>query len=230
MHEFRSYLKNLAEIQQKKGLSIDALEGYPLCGMKHLDILESLLGRKCFAGVTTLTVSSNGDLRPCSHLDIVYGNIFSEELLSAWQKMDNWRKGKFLPPTCLACPLLKNCGGGCRMEAKTRFGKLEAMDPYASPEDIQYCLQILKKNSKPPSLEGLGGRNSFTINKGVRWREESFGSIVMMGKTRIYLDKEGTNALRVINKLKKFSIKDIEWGDLNSEEFLSTLFQKKVIL
>jgi len=230
LEEFRNYLRDLLRVEHEFGMKIDALSAYPLCGLGNLETYQQFIGRRCLAGVTTFTIGSDGNVRPCSHLDISYGNIFDDDVKNIWNKMDDWRKGKFLPALCKTCPLLPFCGGGCRMEAKMRFGDLQAMDPYASANDVKFCFQQFKKihRKKPKKRQKI---SIFVLNK-VKRREEFFGSIVMAGKSsKIFLDHNGTKLLRQLQQGKIYNIdgQDLNWGDLDPQNFISELAEKKIV-
>ncbi len=233
LEEFRRYLNDLYEAAKEFNLAVDVLESYPLCGIRDLDIYKKFLGRKCLAGVTNCTIGSDGSVRPCSHLDISYGNIFYEELNAIWGKMENWRKGEFLPTICKQCQLIGLCGGGCRMEAKMRQGKISEPDPYSAPEDVKFCLRFLKEevNKRKEIIDLKKNTDFFMLNEN-RWREESFGTVVTVGKKQyIFLDHNGTSVFKQFRRGVVYNIHnaDIKWGVLKPENFISELAKKKVI-
>lgn len=177
--EFREYLNTLYTVGVEARISVGVLESYPLCGMGDMKKYQAFTGRHCLAGVTTLTVASNGAIRPCSHLDIVYGNLLEENLNEIWGRMAEWRNGGLLPRICQSCKALPWCGGGCRMEAKMRNGALNAPDPYVAPEDVD---RIFTELTTP-----RGARTApevpeqFRLSPRARFRPEAFGGIVFIG-------------------------------------------------
>lgn len=80
--DFRAYLRELHDVGKEQQMNVGVLESYPLCAIKEVDEFKAFTGRRCLAGVTTLTVAADGNIRPCSHLDVSYGNIFSDNLIS----------------------------------------------------------------------------------------------------------------------------------------------------
>ncbi|MEM2907833.1 MAG: radical SAM protein [Candidatus Hadarchaeales archaeon] len=85
----------------------------------------------CTAGVSILCVSADGNVLPCSRLQLMLGNVrettlreiwYSSELLAALRDRDNL-KGR-----CGACDY-KNWCGGCRAMAFARSGDFLAEDP-----------------------------------------------------------------------------------------------------
>jgi len=187
--QFNAYLRDLLLVTKELGIKAGFLECYPLCGIEDAYKFKEFLGRKCFAGVTSMTISPNGEARACSHLDSIYGNIFEETMPDIWEKMSHWAKQDYLPDTCRSCSILNQCGGGCRMEAKMQNGGINNLDPYARPQNLQQIISGLKQpeervlNPEPELCE------SFQINKRARIRKEDFGSIVFIGSTLAgYLD------------------------------------------
>jgi len=79
-NDFQSYLNDLYNFGQDEGMKVGILESYPLCAIKEANRYRDFVGRRCLAGVTGATVAVDGNVRPCSHLDISYGNLFDEEL------------------------------------------------------------------------------------------------------------------------------------------------------
>lgn len=230
LEDFRNYLEDLYSVGQEFNLNVDVLESYPLCGIKEVVKYKQFTGRKCLAGVTTFTVSSNGDVRPCSHLDVSYGNIFTEDINNVWMKMEKWRNGDFLPQDCRVCKLLKVCGGGCRMEAKMRIGSLSALDPYSLPDDVSFCNEILKSHRRKD--ERIKKSVSiFVLNK-VKWRKEPFGAIILASKrSRVFLDENGANVFAQFKEGVVYDVGDktLNWQGLNLQDFLLELAEKKVI-
>lgn len=227
--EFQRYLRDLSDVQKEYGLKVDFLEGYPLCGIKHLEQFEHLLGRKCLAGVTTCTISTDGEVRPCSRLDQSYGNMFRERLTDIWKRMTEWRDGSILPVSCRSCEISNLCGGGCRMESKMRSGgDICAMDPYANLENVHESHRVLTEMKRDVPV--IGGGFAFTLADGLRWRPESFGAIVVgkSAKSRMFLNHDGLQVFLQIQSGEKYHLDDhrIAWGKVNPSDFLQMLLVK----
>jgi len=229
LQDFRDYLAELHAIGEQERISVGVLESYPLCAIKEVKRYKSFIGRHCLAGVTTLTIAPNGDVRPCSHLDVVYGNILNENIDVIWQRMQEWRDGSLLPIECRSCKILAWCGGGCRMEAKMRNGSLTALDPYAVLDDVDYAASELAKIEQrelfplPPV---------FQINPNTRWRKERFGAVVFVGnRFRCYLNIAAAKFLQELSGNKLYRINDFN-GKVkgNLEEFLRRLYSNQIII
>jgi pyrroloquinoline quinone biosynthesis protein E len=228
LQEFRSYLEDLYLVGSDEKMVVDVLSCYPLCGIKEVNRYQAFADRRCMAGVNTLTISATGDIRPCSHLDISYGNLLQDNLSEVWKRMTEWRDGSMMPVVCKTCKILPWCGGGCRMEAKTRNGSSSETDPYISIPDIDYVFGQLTSRKKPtPSLPSV-----VCLNRKMRWRPEEFGAAVFVG-TRFgcYLNHKG---LALIQSLQPNA--DILTADLvkrlgvGQEKFVIGLVERKVLV
>lgn len=231
MAEFRGYLHDLYMVEKELNMRIDALESYPLCGIKEINTHKEITNRRCLAGITACTIASDGSMRPCSHLDMSYGNLLKEDIYSIWKKMEEWRIGKFLPYTCKQCSLLALCGGGCRIEAKTRYGDLSAMDPYSSPKDVKFCRHLIKLRKKKQPGNLAKNINYFMLND-IRWRKEIFGAIIAVNKkTHVFLNHEGTSVFRQFRKNYLYTLDDnkINWESLDPALFVAGLSKRGVI-
>ncbi|MBI2628139.1 MAG: radical SAM protein [Candidatus Niyogibacteria bacterium] len=229
LQDFRDYLAELHAVGKQEKISVGILESYPLCAIKEVRHYKSFIGRRCSAGVTTLTIASNGDVRPCSHLDVIYGNIFNENIDIVWGRMQEWRNGSLLPSECCSCKILTWCGGGCRMEAKMRNNSLTTADPYAVPHDAKYAASELARieQEKPSSLPLM-----FQLNPKARWRNENFGAAVFVGQRfRCYLNAIAVKFLQSLRKNQLYQISDFNGkfeGDL--EWFLKRLYNNQIIM
>jgi radical SAM protein with 4Fe4S-binding SPASM domain len=225
--EFRQYLNDLSLAGETLGIKVDALEGYPLCGVKDLAKHHFANHRRCTAGINSMAIGSDGNVRPCSHFDTVYGNLLTEDLSVVWDRFSDWRAGMYLPPVCKSCKLLGVCGGGCRMEAKMRSGNVSGPDPYCVPEDVDSALtslQIHISSQHNTDLDILGGA-VFSVQT-YRQRSEPFGlTIRIEGNPHMYLSHKGAQVFRQLIPNTPYIIGDsrINWGPLNPLDFVRGL-------
>ncbi len=229
VQEFRDYLDELHDIGEKEHIGVGVLESYPLCAIKEIKKYKDFTGRRCMAGVTTITVAADGSVRPCSHLDVGYGNIFNEDLDVIWKRMQEWRNGDFLPTRCRTCKLLSQCGGGCRMEAKMRSGSFASLDPYVSLEDVEYAAsQLVKAERQQCTHLPL----AFKVNPKVRWRTEAFGAVVFIGsRFKCYLNAAATKLLQNLVFGRSYQLSDFaeSFGD-NVDHFLEKLYNRQLFV
>lgn len=127
-------LDDLSSLEKHEEMKVGILECYPLCAYKK-NIYHFARKRNCSAGITTCTISTNGDVRPCSHSDAVFGNINKNTLSEIWLKMLPLRGKNMLPPECISCNYLQKCTGGCRVDSRYCFGSSNSLDPYAIPKE-----------------------------------------------------------------------------------------------
>ncbi|MFH0874076.1 MAG: radical SAM protein [Candidatus Komeilibacteria bacterium] len=125
-------IKELIRIKEKLRMEVDIFEALPKCIFPPYvrDAGYSFVSRCCQAGKTVASIANNGDIRPCSHNPKIYGNLLSEPLETIWEKMSEWRDTQTTPDRCLACGLVTNCFGGCRITAKALTGHDKGEDPW----------------------------------------------------------------------------------------------------
>lgn len=158
---------NILRIQDDMGVGI--LECYPLCSYGLPEKYPFVATRKCSAGITTVTIGSDGGIRPCSHSDKIYGNISKEGLHKSWELMGDQRDGTTLPEVCRKCSLFTQCSGGCRVDAFYCSHKYDALDPYANVGMV--------KDINPPKndIELVPYEQKFYVNLRLKTRTESIG-------------------------------------------------------
>lgn len=176
-------MESLVELRDSHGMDVGILECYPLCGYKNQARFSFAAGRRCSAGITTCTISAGGDIRPCSHSDETYGNIVPDGLANAWRSMSAWRDGSRVPQECRCCKLLSRCSGGCRVDAKYCSGRYDAMDPYASKDEIA---DVILSEDLAPALEPV---QRMIVNPNLKSRVEEFGVLIAD------IERSGTPAL-----------------------------------
>lgn len=224
-------LEALLKVQEELGLQTEILECYPLCLIGDAQKFAGFVKRNCSAGVTTMAIGANGEMRPCIHSDEVSGNIFQEGLEEGWEKMSHWRDGSLIPKACQECRYLQQCTAGCRVEAQY-FGNIAGMDPYASsPEDV---LSLQKK--EPIVIPKTLFEERLMINPLLKMRTEDFGGIVE-GRNKSYLFLN-VDSYKLIKRLKEretpFSVAEISLDyDVKPEqviEFFAYLYDNNIVL
>lgn len=136
--EITEVVDTLVSIHKEFNIHVDIMEALPKCIFSK-EVLESdfaFLKRRCQAGRNVISVSCNGDVRPCAHNNDVYGNILQDSIEVIWEKMRKWRENKFVPNKCLGCGYVDRCLGGCRTSAYAYNGEWDAPDFWSrSPLD-----------------------------------------------------------------------------------------------
>lgn len=92
----------------------------------------------CTAGVSILCISADGNILPCSRLQIALGNVREVSLSDIWYSSEDLamlRDRDNLKGKCGACRY-KNWCGGCRAMALARLGDHFAEDPSCWIEEV----------------------------------------------------------------------------------------------
>jgi radical SAM protein with 4Fe4S-binding SPASM domain len=85
----------------------------------------------CTGGITLLCISADGNLMPCSRLQLVLGNVREDSLMDVWyssEVLNTLRDRDNLKGKCSSCKY-KNWCGGCRAMALAKYGDYLAEDP-----------------------------------------------------------------------------------------------------
>lgn len=223
--QIKGSMDALLQLQKDLGLWVEILETYPLCFIQDLEKYQQFTRRNCTAGIFNCSISPDGNVRPCAHADMSYGNLFEKSLRECWLAMQEWRDGIFLYEACKACPYLLQCSGGCRMDAKIFHGDIRGRDPLmTSPEKIKPLIDSSVSNLYIP--ERLRLKNDVQI------RIEEFGGALKYNDELVFLDKEGYNAaLKLLSIRTAFEWRKVELAGVSEEDreiFFRILYDKKM--
>ncbi len=109
----------------------------------RIQALAGILSEGCSAGITVISIRSNGDVKPCDLMPITIGNIKKKSFKDVWLRNDclrRLRNRKNVKGWCASCPFLVNCGG-CRSRAYAYFGDLFESDPNCLYEKkVKVCI------------------------------------------------------------------------------------------
>jgi radical SAM protein with 4Fe4S-binding SPASM domain len=125
---------------------------------------------KCSGGKTTAAISCYGDVRFCPHDTYIWGNILHEDLKFIWKRIVDWRDGIPVPPECINCSIVADCGGGCRVASKLYFNDFGAKDPWARNPLTNYQRKVISNEFDPES--------EYKLPSDIRWRKEN-GSFLL---------------------------------------------------
>lgn len=203
--EFHQMLWDLLWIRDTYNIRVESLEHYPACAFPDNETRTAFGSRNCLAGKTGATIGFDGQIRPCSHAHVTYGNVL-QGLQSAWEAIDEWRNGDMVPTTCeSSCEAyaLQTCGGGCRIDAYTTQGDIKASDPYClgrTPTTV--------RNREPLPSVPLDAR--FEVPQGVRFRAEDFGYVLFRSPSKwTVVDRNMYTILRGSDGWRPFGVQDI---------------------
>lgn len=228
--EFKDYLSSLADSGYMYDIPIGALTVYPLCGVKNVYEYFMTFGKKCSAGVTVAVISARGEMRACTHIQESVGNIFSENLLALWDKMDSWRDGTLLPVICKNCKALAICGGGCRADAQATYKSLSANDPLISEKDVDVAIKGYQRvlDSRIKKIFNIEIASFLKVNTDLRYRLESFGSVWFLHNRCVGIFNENTTKLLI--QISDQIINSIDLVKIIPEVFLNDLVEKQILV
>jgi len=170
-------LDALLTLQDEFGLSVESLCPPMPCIFDDPAKYLTFFHRSCVGGRNTFSVSSDGEVRPCSHSDEKYGNILSDDLESILSKMTKWRDSSLIPEDCKECSEAVYCRGGCRIAALATSKNLKGNHPY-----FEKPLKTKIQRYKEQPLLNLDGMRARSRKGTIRYREE------FNGMTTVYLN------------------------------------------
>ena len=171
--EVRWSLAELMRIEKQFDMPTDILGCYPRCLFADTDAYRRFSYRACAAGFTTATIGTDGSVRPCSHIEMSYGNVFREPFSVIWKRMSGWRKNEFIPEKCRDCSIVVACRGGCRVN--TREQGLRNMDMHADPARLK---NVPKKKPVRPLKMKNEMHGAVMVCPEARFRSEAFGALI----------------------------------------------------
>lgn len=194
--ELRTSLSILYELKERWGYQVDVFEHYPWCALSDVKKYRYLSRRKCTAGVTSASIGSSGDLRPCGHSSLTYGNVFEEGLQKPWSRMTAWREQKFTS-VCQSCRHYRSCTGGCAVDA---LNSKNGVDHHMTDE--RDVLTIPEQENILPVAGGV----SFGVVPDIILRDEIFGGTVTAKNSgAIFVDHRTFEILKVLRLRKTFT-------------------------
>ena len=192
-------LEDLINLSKDFNIIVDSLQPLPFCmyPKEKIEKYKQFLKRSCAAGKTTATISPNGELRPCSHAQQLYGNVFERSIKEVWNDMQLWRSMDIMPDKCKPCDVLNDCMAGCRTSAEYYNGSIKAEDPLTT-EAIKNGKSILNVTSLNEKTIKSGNRYKITENIKYRHEGDNIYTVYHSGKT-CFVDE---NILKVITASK----------------------------
>jgi len=136
MPDFREYLESLKKLQEHGvGFETELCSVHPWGpGTRHNRHAVVSHNFGCGAGNTSCSISSGGDVSPCSFLgkEYVGGNLRNSTFASIWNKGNTFTAIRKLSgdSSCENCGEYDVCGGGCRARALASAGRINAADPW----------------------------------------------------------------------------------------------------
>lgn len=177
--EVRQVIEDLIWAYEEFEIDVDIMESIPKCIMpqRAFDLELPFIFRSCHAGKSNGTISTQGDIRPCSHNPLTFGNILNDKIGDVWDQMHNWRETSGnIHKDCLGCDVFNYCGGGCRVDAAVREQQLDAAHPYMT--------EILTEPKVKPLMVHLTSDKMIRPARSFQSRKEGDGWLVAPGNPR----------------------------------------------
>lgn len=231
--ECKIMLKTLSRIGRELGMKVDVLEPIArclFCEKEEDEFTQFFYRRNCAAAIMSCAISSTGNMRPCIHSDVEFGNVLIDGLIAVWKKMDSWTSHKILPKECQSCPAVVVCEGGCRMAAKLVNGSYDARDMYMTGP-----IRNLDRIAKLPKNEDrriISISRRIHCNNTCKLRKEEFGYIVMSGYGVFFISESACEFVEYLKNLGSFTIKDLLTEGYREEDvapIISNLLKSNII-
>ncbi|MCF7820711.1 MAG: radical SAM protein [Candidatus Pacebacteria bacterium] len=231
--EVKRLVDDLIWVHDNLKMNVDIFEALPKCifSEETLNRGFKFTKRKCQAGITTISVSPEGNIMPCPNNTMVYGNILKDDFQKVWHKMSNWKKRAYAPKECSECSLLKICFGACRVNAKSVNGTLDSPDPWMS-QPLNYQLDSDKINYKWNENDTLSMAGELQYR-----REDEMYYLIAVKKRNNYVkvNKELFNFLLTLNNGTFYKLIDLAGSKkvFSSNEFqkiINFLLVKKIVI
>ena len=167
--QLEAVFDKLLYIEDDLRLNVSTLEFYPYCAFNQEKHFYKFGNKMCSAGKTEAAISYDGNIKPCPHTVVSYGNI-NDGLRTAWKAMNSdWRTEKLIPDVCSECGYRILCAGGCKQEAYNCFHSLGSIDPLADP----IC------GYKRTKKERVNLKEYYTVNANIKVRKENNNNVIL---------------------------------------------------
>lgn len=217
-------LEELKRAMDDFGTTGIPLNNYPHCVLMNEDY-KFFLKRACSAGVNFCSITPEGDVSSCPHLENNYGNLFEENLFTIWDRMEDWRDGSYIPEECDPCVVKENCRGGCRAHALAD-GDIMLPDPLMTSPILML--------PEPDPIELVDENKLYSVDRTIRYRTEEFGALLFKRFPIVpYIDHSGFNLLKFLLSEGQFSVKNLEdrfKSDGKIHQFVSFLDSKDCLI
>lgn len=226
--QIKKVLNDLVRVRTD-GMIVDVLEPLVHCifnAEERLRFAEFLSHRSCSAGISDLVISPDGFTRPCILATESSGNLLTDGWDKCWDAMSGWCSQELLPNECLACSLVDYCGGGCRVAALAKSGRINGRDPYMTEAVAESEIAAPVERS---ALQ-FDTETNLSFTEKALTRSEDFGCVLFCGKRFMFLDHDGAAFVHYLLQRGTFSIdsigKDIAVDTEDLRDFLSVLVDK----
>ena len=132
LEEFKKSATALLGLKNQSAARVDVLAPFNFIkDDQYVNKLTLLSGGFCNAGISTLNISPDGEIQPCSRVRINLGNVLTDNLKEIWKDspaLKALRDRERLKGTCGKCEYKYVCGG-CRANAYAEHSDYLMEDP-----------------------------------------------------------------------------------------------------
>jgi len=204
--EMVKVLRDLVRLREDYKIKVNALEVIPYCALPEDLRQDPTFRRSCGAGRATIQIAYDGNVRTCGHSPFKEGNVFTEPFEGIWDRLESFRKNKYVPEECKECAEVISCCGGCRYEGLKEGEEKNKKD--------SRMVAILEEKSELKKLP--------TIDKNISYRVNLYGTR-KEGEDRYILYNGGT--LLVNEQMKNF-VQGIQKSGFKLNDFPEKLKSK----
>ncbi len=129
----RKLLEEICRLRRKYKGQIQISTGDPLYALAD-EKKDQMLNKKviggCTAGITSLAIDAHGNIKPCTRMNVILGNIRQDSLSRVWMSdaiLNQLRNRELLEGRCGNCKYKMLCGG-CRASAYVETGYILGPD------------------------------------------------------------------------------------------------------
>ena len=144
----RKLLKEICQLRRKYEGQIQISTGDPLYALideKKDKMLNKKVISGCTAGITSLAVDAHGNIKPCTRMNVILGNVRQDSLSRVWKSdtiLKQLRNRRLLEGKCGNCKYKMLCGG-CRASAYAETGNILESDKNCWYEERENLYETL---------------------------------------------------------------------------------------
>jgi radical SAM protein with 4Fe4S-binding SPASM domain len=173
--------------------------------------------KSCPAGITHCTIDPLGNVRPCNHVAVTFGNLFECSIEELWRSEEARRWRDLIPQTCYHCAEFDNCRGGCKAMA---LQSNKAHDPL-----MREPLSNPLKRNAPRKLQLY---TEAMPRKNFVKRQEEFGLLLVNRSRALAVDRAAESLLDLLDGAHSLRAIEQQFGQ-EGLDFVGLLYQAGLV-
>lgn len=216
------------ELRTAIGQIVDAHDNFPFRGSVGIGTAlpycfdERLIVRhmyqNCGVGTYFCAITNTGDMRMCNQSKMRLGNVLQRSMREIWMDPlfdDVYRNLSWVEEPCASCPVLHDCGGGCKVDEGCPTGEL--------------CIDRVVRGLSPDVKLKLSAADAFTqrLVEDVPTEYRVFKSNRYLAVTDMYeewddiLFKTRYQTVRITKNEQRMLETIIEAGEVDERDFIA---------